>query len=384
MNKLKDKHVALVSITPWFVVLQLGEQIKYFLSQGMDVTVITSAGEELHRLEQHERLHVIILNMYRKPKPWQDLKAIKSLWFLFRDEQFDIVHSFQPKAGLLCAIAGKLAGVRCRFHTFTGQAWLSQHGLMRLVMRSSDRWIVRLMTHCYADSATQREFLIAEHIASEHRLSVMGSGSVGGVNLNRFRPDRWGQQAKLDILDSLEVRRDSKIVTFIGRITKDKGVDELLLAFSRLPQSKQKVDLLLVGPMDGDQGYEERVREMKHVHWLGYQSEPEKFLAVSHVFCMPSYREGFGTVVIEAAAMSIPCVGTDIPGLRDAVENQQSGVLVPVKNVDALYKALENFITDDAMRIKMGEYARARAERLFSSELVSEHFIDEYHRWMAH
>ncbi len=380
---LKNKRIVLVSTVPYFMVTQLSSQIKYFASLGMDITVITSEGKELLELAKDEHVHVITINIPRKLKPWGDLKALWKLIEIFRQEPFDILHSFTPKAGLLCAIAGWLARIPLRFHTFTGQAWVTRQGLMRSVMRSSDRLIVRLMQHCYADSQSQCDFLVAENIGNDDELSVMGHGSLGGVDTTRFSALNYTEEEKKSWKVNLGIQGSSCIYIYIGRMTVDKGLKDLLDAFESLQIKDPKANLLLVGPVDED-GKEliQRAKNQTNVHFLGYQEAPEHFLAISDILCLPSYREGFGTVVIEAAAMGLPCIGTKISGLIDAIDDQVTGLLVPVKDSKALTNAMRRLGNDKITCEKMGKAACQRAMDWYSTEVINLDWNNEYVYWL--
>jgi len=379
MSELTGKKIALVSTVPYFMVSQLSNQIKYFVSLGMQVTIITSSGKELSQLPLNNQIKVVILEIPRQIAILNDFKALVKLVFLLKKESFDIVHSFTPKAGFLCALAGKITRVPVRLHTFTGQAWATRRGLIRKIMRFSDKLVVRLMNHCYADSFSQRTFLIREGIAHSEDVTVIGKGSLGGVDLKRFSPEIFGSREKGRIKSELGLSESSFIFTYIGRITKDKGIDELLEAFGRLQHQGLESELLLIGPVDSDgEQAMYRAKEMKYIHYIGFQEYPEHFLSISDVLCLPSYREGFGTVVIEAGAMGVPCIGTNIPGLIDAIEDGVTGTLVPVRDVNELCSVMERLANDRGLCQKMGEQANLRVKQLYDSEYVNTELVQEY------
>jgi len=383
MNTLTNKKIALVSTVPYFMVSQLSSQINFFASLGMQVTIITSSGEELDQFPKNDGIRVLEVEIPRKLESWKDLKALWILYRIFKQESFDIMHSFTPKAGLLCSISAFFARVPLRFHTFTGQAWVTRKGLMRRVMRLSDQCIARFMTHCYADSLSQREFLILEGIVSEQSISVIGNGSLGGVDLDRFSLSRWSDDEKEMLKKNVGIQDASCVFIYIGRLTVDKGLCELLDAFANVQQERHHAHLLLIGPTDpdGNQIFKQG-EQQKNVHCLGYQEDVGRFLAISDVFCLPSYREGFGTVVIEAAAMRIPCVGTEISGLVDAVHDGVTGILVPVKDSERLYRAMSRLLNDKNLRQKMGDAAQSRVVNLYDVKVINAAWVHEYVRWM--
>lgn len=374
--------IARVATVPFFLYNHLHEQITAIAAAGHEVVLIASNGEEAAWLEQLPGVRFEEIDIPRKISPLRDLRALWRLYLFFRRERFDIVHSTTPKAGMLCAVAGWLARVPLRLHTFTGQAWVELHGAVRLAAKAGDWLTARLNTLCYADSFSQRDFIIAEGIGNAQSIRVPGSGSLAGVDLARFDPEKCAASRDAT-LQELAIPQGAKVITFIGRLTRDKGLAELLAAFDALLQRGQHCVLVLVGPEDAADGTLRSQGASGHegsIRYVGYSTEPERYLAVTDIFCLPSYREGFGNVIIEAAAMGVPSVGTDIVGLRDSVANGQTGLLVPAKNAIALADALMQLLTDDERRRAMGENARRRAVAEFDARRVSAQVLDEYQR----
>lgn len=372
--------IARVSTVPFFLFNHLGGQITYTIQAGFEVILISSGGPETEWLKKIPGVKFQEIDIPRRIAPIRDLLSLWNLYRFFRKERFDIVHSTTPKAGMLCAIAARLAGVPIRLHTFTGQAWVEMHGILRLVSKAGDWLTSHLNTLCYADSQSQRTFILSEGIGKPNKIRVLGTGSLSGVDLVRFNPERWGN-SKESLLRELEILPEHKVITFIGRITRDKGVNELLAAFRLLRRKGHQCVLLMIGPGEAKDGsFSEPMNHSPDgdIRYVGYSPQPERYLSVTDIFCLPSYREGFGNVVIEAAAMGVPTVGTDIVGLRDAIINGETGILVPVKNIDELANSLESLLVDDEKRLKMGLSARLRAEREFSSEKINQLLIDEY------
>lgn len=384
-NETGGLRIACVASVPFFLLTQLRRQIEYFLDSGFLVTVITSPGPELTQMTSHHNLTLQVLEIPRRVAPWRDLVALYRLYRLFRKGRFTIVHSTTPKAGLLTAVAGWLARVPVRLHTFTGQPWIGLRGPLRWFSRTSDRVIGWLNTRCYADSKSQRQFLVAEGILDEHCISIIGSGSLAGVDLKRFNRERLGVEAGKGVRDMLGIADQTVVLLFIGRITREKGIYELLEAVDRLRKNASDVVLLMIGPMDDERGGSGTVARTdlegrEGVYYLGYREDPERYFAAADILCLPSYREGFGTVVIEAAAMGVPTVGTRITGLVDAVVDGETGVLVEPRNADALMRGLQGLLENAGLRKRMGEMARQRALRCFSADVVNAAVVEEYAR----
>lgn len=371
-----------MATVPFFLVTQLKTQAKVLQESGAEIVMVSSAGPEIEGIKAAEIPHVII-DIPRIISPWRDVMALWNLYKFFRKQRFDIVHSTTPKAGLLTSLAALVAGVPVRLHTFTGQQWVSMVGLTRFVSRLADRLIGLINTRCYADSKSQRQFLVDEGLVAPDRIKVIGQGSLAGVDLDRFDPGRWPKEEKKQIKEKLGISQTATVLIFIGRIAREKGIHELLDAFMTLVGDGADVDLLLIGPLDRDCGgsdliTSEDLSRIKRLHYLGYSSMPEKYLAIADIFCLPSYREGFGTVVIEAAAMGVPTLGSKINGLIDAVEDGKTGVLIPAKNKQALYDALRTLLDDPFQLELLGKASRTRCAKLFDSSVVGAFLVAEY------
>lgn len=385
VKKVQGLRIACVATVPFFLVTQQKRQIEHLLNSGLLVTVITSPGPELAQFTPHPHLTFQMLEIPRRLAPWRDLVALCQLYRLFRQGSFTIVHSTTPKAGLLSALGSWLARVPIRLHTFTGQPWIDMHGPMRWAARASDRIIGWLNIHCYADSESQRRFLVAEGILNEHRISTIASGSLAGVDLKRFNRERLGVEVGKGVRSELGIADQTIVLLFIGRIAREKGVYELLEAVDRLRKNGSDVVLLMIGPMDDERGGTGTVARADlegraGVYYLGYRQDPERYFAAADILCLPSYREGFGTVVIEAAAMGVPTVGTRITGLVDAVVDGETGVLVEPRNADALMLGLQRLLEDADLRERMGEMARQRVHERYSAYVVNAAVIEEYAR----
>ncbi|MCD7040370.1 glycosyltransferase [Pseudomonas sp. MAFF 311095] len=381
----KKLHIARVSTVPFFVLTQLKSQIDAFASHGMRVTVITSAEDFPGQMSQIQHAGYIAVNISRNISLARDIVSLIKLFRLFRSRKFDVVHSTTPKAGLLCAIASRVAGVPIRLHTFTGQPWATMSGVKKNILKSCDKVIGALSTHCYADSSTQKNFLVENSIIKKDRLSVLGHGSLAGVDLTRFNKAKYSCEFISQLRSTLGIPLNGKVILFVGRITPEKGIQELMDAFVRVAATDHLIHLLLVGPVE-EKGGEiidafTNDSAWTRVHQVGFTNEPEKFMASADLLCLPSYREGFGTVVIEAAAMGIPTVGTSIYGLSDAVVEGVTGLLVPPQDADALARALARLLDDSTLLREFGKRANMRAVEEFDSVKMSSLMLNEYERF---
>lgn len=318
----------------------------------------------------------------RKIRLWADLKALVLLFVLCRRYKPDVVHSIMPKAGLLTAIAAWLAGVPVRMHTFTGQVWDTKHGLPRAFLKALDRLVVLLNTRCLTDSPSQSEHLL-RHGVSDHgkALGSLGQGSLNGVDLGRFDQARIRAHSKVTRA-TVGLGETDFVITFAARKSIDKGALDMLRAFAMARKRIQHMRLLFVGP-DESNGAIEALRAatpeaFEGVVEFGLVKNLEDYLALSDVLCLPSYREGFGSVVIDAAALEVPCVGSRIPGLVDAIVDGETGVLFPVGDVEQLADILVALESDRDRLKQLGKAASERVRNVFSSEVLYSHLASLY------
>jgi len=375
-------RIVRVATVPFFVLHHLRSQLLQLAEAGHEVIVVTSPGARAEEVDRLASVRFLPIPIARPIAPLSDAAALWRLFRLFRRLRPDIVHSTTPKAGLLCAVAGWLAGVPVRLHTFTGQVWAELSGPVRWIAQASDRLMIRLNTRCYADSPSQRAYLIESGFSTPERLRVLGSGSLGGVDLVLFNRERLGRGAR-ETRERLGLVPQARVITFVGRVTRDKGIVELLEAFTALRERVPEVVLVIVGPLEPARDplpteTLDRLRNDPSIRLMGYDPSPERYLAISELLCLPSYREGFGNVVLEAAALGVPSVGTRITGLSDAIVDGRTGVLVPVKDASALAIALVELLENESGRRMLGEAARARVIQEFDARLVNALLMQEY------
>jgi glycosyltransferase involved in cell wall biosynthesis len=385
----RSLRICRIVTVPFIFETLLREQLEYMAQHGVEMSLVSSPGPALRGVCQSLGIGYCPITMARQPQPGRDLRSLLSLTSLFLRRRFDIVHSTAPKAGLLTALAGALARVPVRIHTFTGQVWVEMHGWSRSMMRWCDWLISHLDTQCYADSTSQRDFLVGEGLAVASKISVLGAGSLSGVNLDRFALDAHGGRCAADLRRELGISEQSLVILFVGRLAKEKGIGELVSVFRMLQAEGKDVDLILVGPsLDSERAplsvetWQEISRNSR-IHPVGFSHEPEKYMGAADVLCLPSYREGFGSAVIEAAAMGVPAVASRVVGLVDAVVDGETGFLAPAKDVEALKEALAGMLSSPEIRHRMGRAARERAVRDFDSTWINHLVLEEYRKLAA-
>jgi len=345
----------------WFLVHQIHAMHEHY-----DVTVVvnTTNARFLHDLGIPSSLHA--LGIERHVSPMSDLRCLVALIRLMRAERFDLVHSVTPKAGLLGMLAAWLTRVPVRVHCFTGQVWATRKGISRAALKFLDKAMARAATFALADSPSQREFLIAEGIVQASKSAVLGKGSVCGVDTARFRPDPDARRA---IRQSLAIPAHAVTLLFVGRLHRDKGVLDLASAFARLADRRPDVHLLIAGPDEQNLTDAIRARCRRHerrLHFSGFTGSPELSMAASDILCLPSSREGFGSVIIEAAAVGLPAVLVPLPhgnGEQELnarpVVDAGGGLLVAnaAFTPEWVAKTVPGLLTDTARREAMGRAA---------------------------
>ena len=318
----------------------------------------------------HDGYHCV--DIQRKISIVKDLKALWQLYRYFRKERFDAVHSVTPKAGLLTSIAAFFARVPVRIHIYTGQVWANKKGFMRFLLKTMDRMIALFDNQILVDGEGQRQFLIKTKVVSEKNSKVLGSGSICGVNLERFNPSvevRTEKRKELGIDDS------KTVFVFMGRLNHDKGVYELLNAFNRLAAEKEDVYLLLFGHdeenvSDKFQNYP-NIKVRDNFYYYGATPEPQKMLQAGDIFVLPTYREGFGSSVIEASALGLPVICSDAYGVMDAMVDNVTGLRCKVGDVESLYIAMARLAENKLLQASLGANGKARVISEFDGSKVT-------------
>ena len=366
MNKPK---IAIIVSAPFTITSFLLAHIKA-LSEIYEVTIIANSPEDV--FEKLPISNAFNVPIQRKISLLLDLKSLYILYKIFSREKFDAVQSLTPKAGLLSMLAAFFAGTQFRFHYFIGQVWATRSGFNRRLLKSLDKLTFTCATDVLVDSHSQRDFLIKENVVNSIKSNVLANGSLSGVNLERFSMKegvRIAQREKWGVLDT------DVVILFMGRKCIEKGLQELLTAYNSLIKDYDNLYLALIGPNEGifTDEFFQQYSEL-NVIVEGYTDTPEVYYSASDIFVLPSHREGFGSVVIEAAAAGIPSIGSSIYGLSDAIVEGVTGLLHTPKDPVSLEIKLKEFISDERKRKMFGNAALRRAQEMFSEELVVDKF----------
>jgi glycosyltransferase involved in cell wall biosynthesis len=348
----------------------LSNQIK--ICKKLFKVYIISNKKDSNYLEHLKIIHNKV-NIKRTPSLFHDINLLVLFFFYFKKNKFLIIHSQTPKIGFIAQIASYLNRTPVRIHTFTGQVWANRSGLKKWLLIFCDKIIFFLSTHIIIDSTSQKKFLIQNKVieSKSSKTYVFGNGSISGVNIKKFR----FFNKKINLKKKYKINCEHKIILYVGRINIDKGLLDLAKSFNYIKSDLPKVSLILVGYEDGLSV--EKIKNLikddfkKDFYYFNYTNNPEEFMNFADTLCLPSYREGFGQVVIEAAACKLPAVVSNIYGLKDSVKNNFSGFFFKPGNIRDLSGKLKKILNDDELRYKMSVQAQTRAINLFSSNIIN-------------
>ena len=363
--------------------LMLG-QLRAMSQAGFEVILVSAPGQELDMVAAHEGVRRIAVPMEREIAPWRDLHSLWVLWRLLRRLRPDLVNVGTAKAGLLGGLAAWLAGVPCRIYTLHGLRLETTTGWKRQALACAEKVACRCAHRVLCVSESVRQRAVDLGLTRGEKTAVLGTGSFNGVTAARFVPTATRTEAAAEARAALGIAPEAPVVGFVGRLTRDKGIPELMQAYLMLRRRLPAARLLLVGRLEtGDPIPPETrcliARDPGVVH-VGYVLDPAGYYHVMDVLVLPTYREGFPTVVLEASAAGKPVVTTRATGAVDAVVNGVTGLTVPVGDASALAEALVRTLEDEAFAARMGRAARARVERDFQQERVWGELADLYRR----
>lgn len=345
-------------------------------AMGFDMVAVTSPGPELDGLRDKDGFHCVEVPMQRHISVVNDLKSLIRMIRVFRKEKPQVVHSMTPKAGMICMVAAWLTRVPVRIHTFTGLVWPTATGLKRKILMMTDWLTCACATHVIPEGQGVLNDLKNGGITKKP-MRVLGYGNVMGVDMEQFSPDRFSVKKYPDVFTFV----------FVGRIVGDKGINELVEAFVKLHDKHKNTRLVLVGKYEHNlDPVSDKTRKLidtnEGIVACGpkYGDDLLQMYVDADCFVMPSYREGFPNTVLEAGAMGLPSIVTDINGSREIIENEKNGLIVPSKNANALYDAMERMLTDDKARGIMKSNARSMIASRFERGFVQKCQIEFYKR----
>ena len=349
-------------------------QLRY-MSEFYEVIGISSYSDgHLDVVEREQGVPMIRVDMTRRITPLKDLQALWKLIRIFRKEKPFIVHTHTPKAGTLGMMAAYLSRVPHRFHTVAGLPLLEATGRKRKLLDWVEKLTYRCATQVLPNSFGLRDIILENRYTQPEKLHVIGQGSSNGIDTSHFDPDRIDEQTKIALKQELGIAEDKFVFVFIGRLVTDKGVNELVQAFCKLNDEFKDTVLLMLGYYEKQLDplmpvTDEKIENEEHIIFPGGVEDVRPYLAISDLLVFPSYREGFPNVVMEAGAMGLASIVTDINGCNEIIQSEVNGKIVPVKDVEELHYAMRTLYLERDMLTAMAAEARhsiqSRYERRF-------------------
>jgi glycosyltransferase involved in cell wall biosynthesis len=354
-----------------------------FMQTNFEVVAVSSEKEYLERVGLKENVRTFHLEMSRKITPINDLIAVVRLFFFLLREKPAIVHTHTPKAGIVGMLASFLARVPCRLHTIAGLPLLEEKGLKRKVLNFVEKLTYACATKIYPNSFGLKDIILEQKFCNANKIKVIVNGSTNGIDTSFFSPSliklEEMQQLKLD----LNIAEDDFVFVFVGRLVKDKGINELVTAFEDLHKLNSKAKLLLVGDYESDLDplFPEVLNSIKQnpaIISVGFQYDVRPYFSIADVLVFPSYREGFPNVVMQAGAMGLPSIVSDINGCNEIIENNSNGFIIPVKDSKAVFEKMKLYLYDDSIYTFHKSMARDKIESRYQQSLVWEAILLEY------
>jgi glycosyltransferase involved in cell wall biosynthesis len=341
------KKILILATVPMSLTTLLKGQAKY-LSGFYEVKLITSNSYINSRIAEFEGVEVKAIDMSRKITPLQDLRALYRLYRFILNENPDIVYTFTPKAGLLGMMASFLSRVPVRIHNVVGLPLMEASGKKFILLKFIERLTYFFSTNIFCNSFGLKEYINSN--LTSLPITVIGQGSINGVDTEYFK-NKYSKEEGLKIRGKYNILKDDFVITFIGRIVKDKGINELVESFINLVKKYPNLKLLLVGDYEEDLNPIDKknkkfIDELDSIIAIGFKNDIREFLAITDLFTLPSYREGLPNSLIEAGSFGIPLLATDINGCNEIIENNETGILVKKKDAKSLKDGIEKLIVD--------------------------------------
>lgn len=356
------------------------------LAKDYEVVAVTSPGEGFQEIAQREGVRTVAVPMRRAMAPLHDLLSLCRLVRLLRAERPRMVHSITPKAGLLSMVAARMAGVPVRVHTFTGLLFPTAKGWRRHVLKLTDRLICACATHVHAEGEGVRDCLLCHGITTKP-IRILGHGNVRGIDLNHYRRTPAVEADALRLRQSLGIPAAAFTFVFVGRLVADKGIGELVDAFRSLAASHPGVHLLLVGDVEKANALSpstlQAIADNNGIHHLPWKDDVRPCYAAADALVFPSHREGFPNVVIEAGAMGLSSIVTDINGSREIISHGVNGLVIQPCDGSALLRAMAQFVETPALVTQLSREARPLVASRFEQGYVRQCLKDFYREAMG-
>lgn len=371
-----------ITTVPLSLETLLKGQLRY-MSQYYHITAISSDKPKLEKVGKTEGVHTFSVELTRQITLWQDLKALWELYCYFKKEKPEIVHTHTPKAGLIGMLAAYLAKVPHRLHTVAGMPLMEATGLKRTILNCTEELTYSCATKVYPNAIGLETFIIKHKFCNPDKLKIIAGGSSNGIDTQHFCRTSLPDGIVDSLKQELQIHQEDTTFCFVGRLVKDKGINELVKAFVSLNKKYPQTKLLLVGPFERELDplnaeTEKLISNHPAIIHTGYQQDVRPYLAIADIFVFPSYREGFPNVVMQAGAMDLPSIVTDINGCNEIIQQDINGLIIPPKDASALYNAMELLLIDKNKRNAMAAVSRQMIANRYEQFYVWQELLKEY------
>jgi len=361
------KKLVILTTVPLSLATLIKGQPKY-LSQFFDITLVSSSDTLISQVEAYEGIKVHTIDMTREITPFQDLKALFKIFIYLSQNRPDIIYSFTPKAGLLGMIASYFARVPVRVHNIVGMPLIEASGNKKRLLKIIEKITYFFSTNLFCNSYGLKEYI--QKNLTKKNVKVVGNGSINGIDMKLFR-DSFTQTQKDELRDSLNIQKDDFVLLFIGRVVKDKGINELIQAFSILDKKYNNLKLLIVGDFEEhlnpiESKSIEIMRSNQNIIQVGFQKDVRPYLGVSSLFVLPSYREGLPNSLLEAGSFGIPLLATDINGCNEVIRDRENGILIKPKSVESLVDGISLLVENKQLYNRIKKSVRESIEDRYS------------------
>lgn len=334
-----------------------------YMDQFYEVTAISAEKERLEKYGRENKVKTFWLEMTRAITPAKDLEAVWKLYKFLKREKPLIVHTHTPKAGIVGMLAAKLAGIPIRLHTVAGLPLMETQGVKRKILDGVEKLTYSLATKVYPNSKGLHQIILNEGYAPSSKLKILGKGSSNGIDTSYFDPSKYSIEQKQEFKLKYKISIQDLVFIFIGRLVSEKGINELVLAFSRLNAQKPDTTLVLVGPFEEEldpltPDTLRIIQDHEKIFTTGFKNDVRPYLAISDVLVFPSYREGFPNVVMQAGAMNLPSIVSNINGCNEIISEGINGIIIPSKNEESLFNAMLKLAENKEFRLKLSQSAR--------------------------
>ena len=380
---LKRTKLVRITTVPISLKYLITGQMEYMSSKGFDVVMMSADGQERHEVIANENCEHIVIPLTREITPLKDLRALWILYRQLRSLKPNIVHTHTPKAGIVGMIAAWLARVPVRIHTVAGLPLQTAIGKKRWLLENIEKLTYSFATQVWPNSNSLYNFIVKENFAKPSKLKVIGKGSSNGIDISEFDKKTLDENVLADIKDKIKYSDSNRYLLFVGRVVKDKGIEELVEAFLSIKKKYNNLKLIIVGPVEHkldplSVGITQNIENDDDIITTGFSSLVKYYMYLADLFVFPSHREGFPNVPMQAALMDCPVIASRITGNTDIVDDRENGILHTVSDSDSLESSIEFALDHPDDMTRMAAKLKEKVINNFDRRVIQEKILNEY------